>query len=64
VIGSGLQTEHTPSHKLFQTLRKEGITVQAVAASDIKLSVLIPANDVEQAISCLHTVYQLDVEEN
>lgn len=63
VIGSGLQTEHSSSHKLFQTLRKEGIEVQAVAASDIKLSVLISAHDTTRAISSLHTVYQLDVKE-
>ncbi len=63
VIGSGLQTEYSSSHKLFQTLREEGIEVQAVAASDIKLSVLIPAHDAPRAISSLHTIYQLDVKE-
>lgn len=64
VIGSGFQTEHSSSHKLFQTLGKEGIKVQSVATSDIKLSVLISANDAERAIASLHTIYQLDVEEN
>ena len=63
VIGSGLQTEHSPAHKLFKTLREEGIIVQAVATSDIKLSVLIHAKDAERAIANLHTIYQLDVEE-
>lgn len=64
VIGPGLQTEYSPSHKLFQTLREKGIEVQAVASSDIKLSVLIAAREAERAVSTLHTVYQLDVEEN
>ena len=63
VIGSGLQTEHSSSHKLFQTLREEGIEVQAVAASDIKLSVLISTKDATRAVSSLHTVYQLDEKE-
>jgi len=63
VIGSGLQTGHSSSHKLFQTLNLEGIEVQAVSASDIKLSVLIPANHAGRAVASLHTVYQLDVEE-
>lgn len=63
VIGSGLQTEHSPSHKLFQTLREEGIRVESVSSSDIKLSVLIPSVDAERAIASLHTVYQLDVGE-
>lgn len=64
VIGTGLQTEHSPSHKLFQTLKEEGIKVQTVASSDIKLSVLVTAEDAERAISSLHTVYQLDIEGN
>ena len=63
VIGSGLQTELSPSHRLFQTLRQEEIEVHAVSASDIKLSVLVPACDAARAILCLHTLYQLDVEE-
>jgi aspartate kinase len=63
VIGSGLQTEHSPSHKLFQTLKEEEIQVQAVAASDIKLSVLIAAYEAERAVASLHTTYQLDVED-
>lgn len=62
VIGSGLQTELSPSHKLFQTLKEEEIQVQAVAASDIKLSVLIAAHEAERAVARLHTTYQLDVE--
>ncbi len=63
VIGSGLQTGHSPSHKLFQTLHMEGIEVQAVSASDIKLSVLVPAKNAGRAVASLHTVYQLDVED-
>lgn len=62
VIGSGLQTEHSPFHELFRTLREEKIEVQAVTASDIKLSVLIAAQVAERAIARLHTIYQLDVE--
>jgi aspartate kinase len=63
VIGPGLQTEHNPFHKLFQTLKKEGIEVQAVASSDIKLSVLVSTHEMARAVSLLHTVYQLDVKE-
>jgi aspartate kinase len=62
VIGSGLQRGHSSSHKLFQTLSEEDIEVQAVSASDIKLSVLIPSRHAGRAISKLHTVYHLDSE--
>lgn len=64
VIGPGIQMECSPSHKLFHTLRENGIEVQAVASSDIKLSVLISAHEAGRAMSILHTTYQLDVEEN
>lgn len=64
VIGVGFQTERGPSRMLFQTLKKKGITVHAVSSSDIKVSVLIPASQMETAVSSLHSVYQLDKEEN
>ena len=59
VIGAGLQTDHSSARKLFQILREENIEVQSVAASDIKLSVLLSVNDAERAIKCIHAVYQL-----
>jgi aspartate kinase len=63
VIGTGLLTQHSPSNKLFQVLREEKIDVHTVLSSDIKLSVLIPAQHAERAIASLHTMYQLDAEE-
>ena len=63
VIGPGFQTERAPPRALFQTLKEKGITVQAVASSEIKLSVLISLCEMERAVSSLHTVYQLDTEE-
>jgi aspartate kinase len=63
VIGTGLQSDHSPSHMLFKTLKDQEIDVHAVAASDIKLSVLIDSKDAERAVASLHTVYQLDIEE-
>ncbi len=62
VVGTGLQTTHNSSQLLYKTLREEEINVQAVAASDIKLSVLIDLKDAERAVASLHTVYQLDIE--
>lgn len=62
VIGPCFQTDHSPHRKLFQTLKEKGIAVQAVASSDIKLSVLIAASALKCAVSHLHTVYQLDAE--
>ncbi|EKE10405.1 MAG: hypothetical protein ACD_16C00038G0011 [uncultured bacterium] len=63
IIGTGLLNQHAASHKLFQILREEKIDVYAVASSDIKLSVLIPAQYAERAIASLHTIYKLDAEE-
>ena len=63
VVGTGLLTQHSPSNKLFQILREEKIDVHGVLSSDIKLSVLIPAQHAERAIASLHTMYQLDAEE-
>lgn len=63
VIGIGLINDYSPSHLFFKTLKDEEIDIQQVAASDIKLSVLIHSEDLERAIASLHTIYQLDTKE-
>ncbi len=63
VIGTGLINDFNPSQLFFKTLKQKGVNIYSVAASDIKLSVLIHSNDAGTAIESLHTVYQLDTEE-
>ncbi|WP_331255283.1 aspartate kinase [Candidatus Bealeia paramacronuclearis] len=60
IVGSGLKYYSHVARKLFKKLAEDHIKVSLVSCSDIKLSVLIPANETEKAVSALHGIYELD----
>jgi aspartate kinase len=45
---------------MFQTLAAKGINIQAIATSEIKISVLIDEEYKELALRALHAAYELD----
>jgi hypothetical protein len=45
---------------MFKSLADRGINIQAISTSEIKVSVLIDADEVELAVRLLHTAYGLD----
>jgi aspartate kinase len=47
---------------MFKALADRGINIQAISTSEIKVSVLIDADEVELAVRVLHTAYGLDAE--
>jgi len=44
---------------MFQTLAKEGINIQMISTSEIKISVVIDAKYTELAVRVLHEVFGL-----
>ena len=47
----------------FKALADRAINVQAISTSEIKISVLIDADETELAVRVLHTAYGLDAED-
>jgi aspartate kinase len=45
---------------MFQALAKEGINIQVISTSEIKVSVLIEEKYTELALRALHAAYSLD----
>lgn len=45
---------------MFAALAAKGINIEAIATSEIKISVLIDAQYTELAVRALHTAYGLD----
>ena len=45
---------------MFTALAQKSINIEAIAASEIKISVLIDAAYTELAVRALHTAYGLD----
>ena len=62
VVGVGMRSHAGVAATMFTTLGDRGINIQAIATSEIKVSVLIEEDYTELAVRVLHTAYGLDAE--
>ena len=60
VVGVGMRSHAGVAATMFKTLADRGINIQAISTSEIKVSVLIDADETELAVRVLHTAYGLD----
>jgi aspartate kinase len=60
VIGIGMKSQVGVARTMFAALAQKGISIEAIATSEIKISVLIDAAYTELAVRALHTAYGLD----
>ncbi|HKR92342.1 MAG TPA: aspartate kinase [Novosphingobium sp.] len=60
VVGVGMRSHAGVASTMFKTLADRGINIQAISTSEIKVSVLIDADETELAVRVLHTAYGLD----
>ena len=63
VVGVGMRSHAGVASTMFTTLGDRGINIQAIATSEIKVSVLIEEDYTELAVRVLHSAYGLDAEE-
>jgi aspartate kinase len=62
VVGVGMKSHAGVAATMFRALADRGINIQAISTSEIKVSVLIDADETELAVRVLHTAYGLDAE--
>ena len=62
VVGVGMRSHAGVAATMFKTLADRGINIQAISTSEIKVSVLIDADETELAVRVLHSAYGLDAE--
>ncbi|HRK62938.1 MAG TPA: aspartate kinase [Terricaulis sp.] len=60
VIGIGMKSQVGVAKTMFAALAQKGINIEAIATSEIKISVLIDAAYTELAVRALHTAYGMD----
>ena len=60
VIGVGMRSHVGVASKMFRTLSEEGINIQLISTSEIKISVLIDEKYMELAVRALHKVFELE----
>ena len=60
VIGVGMRSHVGIASRMFQTLAEEGINIQMISTSEIKISVLIDEKYMELAVRALHKAFDLE----
>jgi aspartate kinase len=59
VIGAGMRSHPGVAAKVFQVLGDTGINIEMISTSPIKISCVIAADDVPQAVRSLHEAFEL-----
>jgi aspartate kinase len=62
VVGLGMRTHAGVAARAFEILAREGINIQAISTSEIKISCLVDAKYAELAVRALHDGFGLDQE--
>jgi aspartate kinase len=60
VVGIGMRSHTGLASKMFKALAGEGINIQMISTSEIKISVVIDEKYLELAVRVLHHVFELD----
>lgn len=60
IVGVGMRSHVGIASKMFRTLAEEGINIQMISTSEIKISVVVDEKYMELAVRVLHKVFELD----
>jgi aspartate kinase len=59
IVGLGMRSHAGVATKMFETLAQEGINIQMISTSEIKISVVVDAKYTELAVRVLHKAFGL-----
>ncbi len=60
IVGVGIQTAPGYAARMFRTLSDAGINIELISTSEIRLTCIIAANDLERAVRVLHDAFELE----
>ena len=60
IVGLGMRSHAGVASEMFRILAAEGINIQAISTSEIKVSCLIQSKYTELAVRALHDGFELD----
>jgi aspartate kinase len=60
LVGAGMKTSPGIAAKMFRTLADEGVNIEMISTSTIRISVVVAQGDVERAARSLHSAFGLD----
>jgi aspartate kinase len=59
IVGAGMRSHPGVAAKVFQTLGENGINIEMISTSPIKISCVITADEVPRAVKALHQAFEL-----
>lgn len=60
LVGVGMRSHTGVASKMFQALGNKGINIQMITTSEIKISVVIDEDHLEQGVRAVHEAFELD----
>src|SRR5919202_387806 len=63
VVGAGMRTHPGVAAKVFTTLGGEGINIEMISTSPIKISCVVAADAVDRAVRALHQAFELGADQ-
>lgn len=61
LVGAGMKSSPGIAATMFETLATEGINIQMISTSTIRISVIVDAAECDRAVQRLHSAFGLDV---
>ena len=62
IVGVGMRSHVGIASRMFRALAEEGINIQMISTSEIKISVVVDEKYMELAVRVLHKIFELDQE--
>ena len=60
LVGAGMKTHPGVAARMFEVLADEGVNIEMISTSSIRISCVVRASEVEQAVLALHAAFELD----
>jgi aspartate kinase len=60
LVGAGMKTNPGVAAQMFETLAAEGVNIEMISTSTIRISCVVHRDDVERAVQALHRSFELE----
>jgi aspartate kinase len=63
VVGAGMKSHPGVAARVFATLGEQGINIEMISTSPIKISCVVTADSVDRAVRALHEAFELGADQ-
>lgn len=63
IVGTGMQNAPGYAARMFGALSEQGINIQLISTSEIRITCIIDESRVEDAVRALHRAFEMDTDE-